>query len=186
MTLEEFISLDPAKIRRDKDLMQLFVSFYKAAFSLTPNCAGCVFTKGFNKLKRYALKGEKKINFTKSNDMEDINFVLKKQYRLKILTYRENGITYRSYGYNLDSYFASKLVEHGKSEVFATLPKSKKEEVKEVDFTNNLKQVGNWDYDSMDWKEDILPLYAELKEKTGKKAVSRSKKDVIDFINENK
>ena len=38
----------------------------------------------------------------------------------------------------------------------------------------------------MDWKEEILPLYAELKEKTGKKAVSRSKKDVIAFINENK
>ena len=180
MTLEEFISLDPAKIRRDKDLMQLFVSFYKAAFSLTPNCAGCVFTKGFNKLKRYALKGEKKINFTKSNDMEDINFVLKKQYRLKILTYKENGITYRSYGYNLDSYFASKLVEHGKSEVFAKLPKSKKEEPK--------KELGKEvvDYAEMDWKEEILPLYAELKEKTGKKAVSRSKKDVIAFINENK
>lgn len=178
MTLEEFISLDPKKIRRDKQLMQLFVNFYKAAFSLEPNCAGCVFNRGFDKLKRFAKKGEKKINFTKKTIMEK-TFVVKAQYRGKILTYKEGGIVYRKYGNNLDEAFALKLVEHGKSEVFAKLPKSKKEEPK--------KELGKEvvDYAEMDWKEDILPLYAELKEKTGKKAVSRSKKDVIAFINEN-
>src|SRR5690606_1742795 len=122
----------PAKIRRDKDLMQLFVNFYKAAFSLEPNCAGCVFTKGFNKLKRFAKKGEKKINFTEKTIMEK-TFVVKAQYRGKILTYKENGIVYRRYGNNLDEEFALKLVEHGKSEVFATPPQKSQKKINKID-----------------------------------------------------
>ena len=179
MTLEEFVSLDPDKIRRDKQLMQLFVDFYKAAFSLEPNCAGCVFKRGFNKLRRYSKQGKKSVNFEKNITMEPNTFILKSQHRLKILTYKEDGIVYRSYGYNLTEDFARKLVEHGKSDVFAKLPKTKdvkketKKEAKEIDLTNNLKQVGTLDYESMDWKDGILPLYAEVRERTGEKAKSR-------------
>src|SRR5690606_6584687 len=115
MTLEEFVSLDPDKIRRDKQLMQLFVDFYKAAFSLEPNCAGCVFKRGFNKLKRHA-KG-KIVNFEKNITMEK-TFIVKAQYRGKILTYKENGVVHRKYGNSLTEEFALKLVEHGKGEVF--------------------------------------------------------------------
>ena len=50
--------------------------------------------------------------------------------------------------------------------------------------TNNLKQVETLDYESMDWKDEILPLYAETRERTGEKAKSRSKNDVIEFIKE--
>lgn len=187
MTLEEFVSLDPNKIRRDKELMQLFVDFYKAAFSLTPNCEGCVFKRGFDKLKRHA-KG-KSVNFEKNITMEQNTFILKSQYRLKILTYKEESIVYRSYGYNLTEHFAKKLVEHGKSDLFAKLPESKKS-VKTVFFqkesdVNTYYEVSSenkFDYDSMDWKEEILPLYAEIRERTGEKANSRSKNDVIAFI----
>lgn len=187
MTLEEFVSLDPNKIRRDKELMQLFVDFYKAAFSLTPNCAGCVFKRGFNKLKRYSKQGEKKVNFEKNTTMEQNTFILKSQHRLKILTYREEGIVYRSYGYNLTEDFAKKLVEHGKSDLFAKLPQSKKpsKTVSEVKPKETSKEnPKSNDYDSMDWKDEILPLYAEVRERTGEKAKSRSKNDVIAFIRE--
>ena len=186
MTLGEFVSLDPNKIRRDKELMQLFVDFYKAAFSLTPNCAGCVFKRGFDKLKRHA-KG-KSVNFEKNITMEQNTFILKSQYRLKILTYKEEGIVYRSYGYNLTEHFAKKLVQHGKSDVFAKLPDTKKatKEVNEVKAKEpNKTTVKSNDYDSMDWKDEILPLYAETRERTGEKAKSRSKNDVIAFIKEN-
>src|SRR5690606_41080446 len=108
MTLEEFVSLDPNKIRRDKQLMQLFVDFYKAAFSLEPNCAGCVFKTGFNKLIRYAKKGEKTVTLQKNTTMEK-TFIVKAQYRGKILTCKENGTVFRKYGNSLTEEFANKL-----------------------------------------------------------------------------
>src|SRR5690606_4109155 len=125
MTLEEFVSLDPDKIRRDKQLMQLFVDFYKAAFSLEPNCEGCVFKRGLNKLKRYAKKGEKTVTLQKNTTMEK-TFIVKAQHRGKILTYTENGTVYRKYGSRLTEEFANKPVEHGKGEVFAKLPETTK------------------------------------------------------------
>lgn len=165
MTLEEFIALDPKKIRRSEGLMRLFVEFYEAAFSLKPNCAGCTFNKGFGRLKIYAKKGTTKTIVMKS---EKKTFLLKPKYRSKILTYKENGKTYRKYGHSIDEDFANKLVEYGKGDVFAKLP-----EVEE-------KQSSK--YDAMDWKEEVLPLYAEVKERTGNKAESRKKEDVIAFL----
>lgn len=192
MTLGEFVSLDPNKIRRDKELMQLFVDFYKAAFSLTPNCAGCVFKRGFNKLKRHA-KG-KIVNFEKNITMEK-TFIVKAQHRGKILTYKENGVVHRKYGNNLTEEFAHKLVEHGKSDVFAKLPDNKKKQktiavidrndIDEAKSTDKEIVLKSKNYESMDWKDEILPLYAETRERTGEKAKSRSKNDVITFIKEN-
>ena len=53
MTLDEFVRLDPKQIRTDKELMQLFVNYYEAAFSFIPKCVGCSFNKGFKKLKKF-------------------------------------------------------------------------------------------------------------------------------------
>ncbi len=50
MTLQEFVRLNPKEIRRDKELMQLFVNFYEAAFFVVPKCVGCSFKSGFKKL----------------------------------------------------------------------------------------------------------------------------------------
>lgn len=169
MTIEEFVTLDPYKIRRSDELMRLFVEFYEAAFSLKPNCAGCVFNKGFNRLKRYAL-GSKKNLTMESNDKR--TFVLKPNYRGKILTYKENGVVYRKYGHAMTDDFALKLIEHGKEDVFSKLPEQ--EEADEP-------KTG---YGSMDWKTEILPLYNEVKERTGEKAESRKKEDIINFLKE--
>lgn len=181
MTLGEFVSLDPNKIRRDKELMQLFVDFYKAAFSLTPNCAGCVFKRGFEKLKRHSQKGEKKtVTLLKQETMEN-TFLLKKEFRLKILTYNENGQIKRMYGYRLTEEFARKLVEHGKEDLFVKLPDLVKQgPVKEP--KKEVKQTTKKNYSEMDWKSEILPLYAEVRERTGEKADSRAKNDIIAFL----
>lgn len=185
MTLDEFVKLDPKKIRRDKELMQLFVDFYKAAFSLQPNCVGCVFNSGFNKLKRYAKKG----NFTENKTiMQSKTFILKPKQAVKIHRYKESGKMYRTYGYAMDEAFARKLVEHGKTDIFAKLPDNVKlqSKAKVVD-NKNIPTLTSKpkDYASMDWKDEILPLYASVREKTGKKANSRSKDDIIAFLKEN-
>lgn len=165
MTLGEFIILDPKKIRRSEELMRLFVDFYEAAFLLRPNCAGCAFKKGFNRLKKYHKKGNFKQNI---KTMDTKTFVVKPKFRTKILRYKENGITYRKYGHALTEEFAKKLVAHGRGDVFAVAP-----------------QEEGMNYSEMDWSSEILPLYAEVKERTGEKAESRKKDDIIAFLKVN-
>src|SRR5690606_38487862 len=138
--------------------------------------------------------GKKSVNFEKNITMEPNTFILKSQHRLKILTYKEDGIVYRSYGYNMTEDFARKLVEHGKSDVFDKLAESKKEQktiavidrndIDEAKSTDKEIVLKSKNYESMDWKDEILPLYAETRERTGEKAKSRSKNDVIEFIKE--
>lgn len=169
MELEEFVRLKPEQIRRDERLMQLYVKFHEAAFSFTPKCTGCSFKSGFEKLRRYATKGEKKI--TKFETMEAKTFRLKKKYWNKILTFKKSGITYRKYGNNIDEVFARDLVASGQEHLFDVLPKKEKVE-------NNY-------FESLNYRKELIPLYEEVSEKLGKEAISRKKEDIINFLREN-
>lgn len=177
MELNEFVRLDPDKIRRDKGLMQLYVNFYGAAFSVLPNCVGCSFKKGFNKLKRYASGGEKIINFEKKNTTMEKTFILKKQQTLKIHSYKKDGKMVRAYGYNMTEEFANELVKAGKSDIFAKLPTS-------GDVDKKPKDTGS-KFADMDYRTEILPLYNEIKDRTGKSAEGKKKVDIIKFLQAN-
>lgn len=195
MELKEFVRLDPDQIRRDKELMQLFVEFYEAAFSFIPKCVGCAFKKGFKKLKQYAQNSEKNIIFKqKVIQMETKTFQLKKQYHTKILTYKKDGVIYRKYGNQLTEEFAKELVKAGKEDLFVKLPESKSiisAAINEIlkshsDFKPSVIVVDSEDYySSLNHQKELLPLYAEVKERTGKKALSNKKADIIAFLIEN-
>lgn len=190
MTLEEFVRLDPKQIRRDKELMQLFVNFYEAAFSFIPKCAGCSFNSGFKKLRKYATNSKKIIKFDKTvNTMESKTFELKKQFKLKILTYKKDGVTYRKYGHALDEDFARELVAYGKGDVFKVLPKKKdvvKENPKQDVTAIEVKDVETVvNYKSMSYRDELFPLYKEVSERLDKKANSNTKEDIIAFLKEN-
>lgn len=194
MRLEEFVRLEPKQVRRDKELMQLFVNFYEAAFSFIPKCVGCSFNGSFKKLVRYANSDKKNIKFdANSYKMEAKTFELKKEYKLKILSYKKDGITYRKYGNKITEDFARELVNAGKTEYFKTLPnnvKAKaifndgkteaiKENIHDIDF-----KVSN-PFESLDYRTELIPKYNYVSEKTGKEAKSRKKEDVIAFLLEN-
>lgn len=195
MELKEFVRLDPNQVRRDKELMQLFVDFYEAAFSFIPKCVGCAFKSGFKKLKKYAESNNKIIKFDKIiNIMESKTFVLKNQYKLKILTYKKDGVIHRAYGYNLTEEFAKELVKAGKTELFSKLPESKSiisGAINEVskshsDFKPTVIVFDSEDYyNSLNHQKELLPLYSSVKERTGKKALSNKKSDIIAFLIEN-
>ncbi len=195
MTLEEFVRLSPKQIRSDERLMQLYVKFHEAAFSFTPKCTGCSFKSGFEKLRRYSTKGEKKI--TKFGTMEAKTFKLKKKYWNKILTFKKSGITYRKYGNNIDEVFARELVASGQEDLFDKLPKVSKGKHKvELHLKDGTKEIYGIEeglevseykspYKEMDYRKELLPLYAEISEATGKFAKSKKKNDVIAFLLEN-
>src|SRR5690606_7986675 len=179
MTLEEFVRLDPSQIRRSERLMQLFVDFYEAAFSFKPKCAGCSFKKGFKKLQAYTTKGSKKI--IKFDNMDLKTFQLKKSYRSKILTYKKDGVTYRKYGNKLTEDFAIALVADGQEHLFDKLPKVKRGKVDVKELEVNVEK----DYSSLNYRKELIPLYDEVSQKTGKESKSRKKEDIIAFLKEN-
>lgn len=172
MELNEFVRLDPNKIRRDKELMQLYVNFYEAAFSFLPNCVGCSFKTGLKKLARYANgAGKKTITYNQTSKTMERTFTLKNQFKLKILTYKKGGRVHRAYGYNMTEEFAKELVEAGKSEVFAKLPA-----------TGSTSEPKGSKYSDMDYRTEIMPLYNEIKDRTGKTAEGKKKTDIIAFL----
>ena len=184
MTLEEFVGLDPNKIRRDKELMQLYIKFYEAAFFVIPNCAGCSFKGGFKKLKQYSISGTKNINFEKNIiEMKNLKtFLLKKQHLTKILTYKAEGRTHRKYGNQLTNEFAIELVKDGQSDLFHKLPEGSEG----TKFYEDGKEIAiKFNYSEMDYHKDILPLYAEARDRTGKQADSRKQEDIIKFLEDN-
>jgi len=187
MTLGEFVKIEPQIIRRDNELMQLYINFYEAAFFLIPNCVGCSFKSGFKKLKQYAIHGEKNINFDK-NIIEMKNpktFLLKPIYQTKILTYVDSDKRiHRTYGYSLTEEFANELVKAGKGDHFNKLPEGSDDLT--VSKNGNLADLDKrLDYASMDYHKEILPLYAEVRERTGKQANSKKQADIIKFLQEN-
>ena len=206
MELKEFVGLKPSEIRRDKGLMQLYVDFYEAAFFLKPNCIGCSFKSGFKKLKKYANNGEKTVNLVENTKpMETKTFILKNQYKLKILSYKKDGVTHRKYGHSITEDFARELVKAGRTEIFAKLPgstgnldasigkkegifkgnekKESKNDPNELDYKNAaITEYNPKSFADMDYRTELLPLYNEIKDRTGKSAIGKSKQDIIDFL----
>jgi len=191
MELKDFVKLNPKEVRRDKGLMQLYVKFYEAAFFVIPNCIGCSFKSGFKKLSKYANNSIKTINLVeKTKKMETKTFILKNQFKLKILSYKKNGITHRRYGYGVDENFAKELVKAGRSDVFSKLPdgkaKGSNEVVEKVDeVVSDVVESKETNYDAMDYRTELKPLYNEIRDRTGKSANGKSKNDIIEFLKEN-
>jgi hypothetical protein len=185
MTLNEFVRLSPQQIRKSERLMQLFVEFYEAAFSFKPKCAGCSFKKGFKKLKAFSTSDPQKI--TKFESMETKTFKIKRKFMSKILTYKKDGVTHRKYGNKVTEDFARGLVESGQEDVFDILPekqskaKKKKIEAEEIVVVETTVK----DYETMNYRNELLPLYETVSEKTGKQADSRKKPDIIAFLKAN-
>lgn len=114
MTIEEFILLDKAKVRRDSNLMSLYLEFFKTAFGRVPNCAGCSFGTDWQKLvSLYSIKGEKKVTLQKGKTMNTISI---KKIQGKILTYRKDGKTYRQYDNILTDSFIKEFIVSGTEE----------------------------------------------------------------------
>lgn len=185
MTAKEFVSIDAKQIRASEELMQLFVNFYEAAFFIKPNCGGCIFNAGFKKLKKFhSINQKNNINF---EVMKERTFKINRKYLSDILTYKKDGVTYRKYANKMTEEFAIQLIADGQTHIFDVLPKDAKEvsKTQEVAEVKEVTEVQGVDYYAMNYRKEVLPLYAKLSEQTGKKAVNNKKKSIIDFIKKN-
>ena len=114
MTVNELILLDKAKVRRDSNLMHLYLEFFKETFGRVPICAGCSFGTDWTKL--VAKYSKKSVTLQKVNPMKTITI---KKIQGKILTYKKNGRTYRQYDNILTDEFIKEYVSNGTEEEIA-------------------------------------------------------------------
>lgn len=143
MKINEFILLDKAKVRRDSNLMSLYLDFFKTAFGRVPNCAGCSFGTDWQKLvSLYSIKGEKKVTLQKGKIMNTISI---KKIQGKILTYRKEGKTFRQYDNILTDEFIKEFIVSGTEE-------ENKERVKMFNFPTNL----DLEFKTETWEHKIV------------------------------
>lgn len=137
MTIQDLISNDSTKVRRDSNLMLFYIETFKEAFGYAPSCVGCTFNSDWLKLLR-KLNGTDENLLTLQKEKTMATFKLKRQEG-KILSFKKDGITYRKYDTSLTEDFVIGYLENGTDEqiterkaMFSKLPKVKTEvEVKE-------------------------------------------------------
>lgn len=117
MTINEFILLDKHKVRRDSNLMSLYLYFFQKAFERVPNCAGCSFGADWQKLINFHTGNkEKSVTLQKQKVMNNISI---KKIQGKILTYRKDGRTFRMYDNILTDDFIKEFISNGTEEEIA-------------------------------------------------------------------
>ncbi len=109
MTKDELIKLGKHKVRRDSNLMSIYINLFKEQFGYKPNCASCSFETDW---KRFNSGGQITTHKTITNT------TMEKSYRLKrntsdILAYKANGKTYRSYANKASEAFMSAYLTNG-------------------------------------------------------------------------
>jgi len=114
MTVEELILIDKYKVRRDSNLMSLYLQYFKETFNYLPNCAGCSFASDWQKL--VAKYSKKYVTLQKVNSMKTIS--IKKQQG-KILSYKKDGKTFRLYDNILTDDFIKEYLINGTDEEIA-------------------------------------------------------------------
>ena len=143
MTVNELILLDKAKVRRDSNLMHLYLEFFKEAFGRVPNCAGCSFGTDWQKL--VSLYSKKSVTLQKVNPMKTIQI---KKIQGKILTYKKGGRTYRQYDNILTDEFIKEFIVSGTEE-------ENKERVKMFNFPVEEKSFEEIAEDNVSKKETV-------------------------------
>lgn len=136
MNVLELLNMDASKVRGNSNLMRIYIDFYKEAFGVEPNCAGCTFKKDFNKLKKhYAQDNQKNI---KVMETKQATFKYKRPQG-KILSYKSGNATVRRYDNLLTEEFVIGYLTNGTPEQleerkkqFSILPKQLTE-VKEIE-----------------------------------------------------
>lgn len=114
MTANELISINSDKVRRDSNLMALYINHFEKAFGHKPNCAGCTFKSDW---QRFVAKIKGADTQSKTTEIMNtaIDFKLKRREN-KILSYKKNGKTYRQYDTKLTAEFVEGYLTNGTPE----------------------------------------------------------------------
>src|SRR5699024_3798424 len=134
-------------ILSSEELTKRYIELYTAFFGKEPKCVGCSVKKDYIRLKN--------IIFKKNIKMESEKYILKNKFKSKILSYKENKRTIRSYGRLIYDDFAMKFIKYGihqklkeeRIKMFEQLPKDK----------SHLQQLTREELNEMLLEKDLNP-----------------------------
>jgi len=130
MTKEELILKTKAKVRRDSNLMSIYIELFFQQFGYRPNCAGCSFNSDWDK---FARSGNNSISVVPASiGIVEKTFAFKDP-AIIMLSYKKDKITYRKYSNKATDAFVREYLKHGTKEeikqrknLFKTLPEKAK------------------------------------------------------------
>lgn len=145
MTVNELILKNKHEVRRDSNLMSLYLQYFQETFNKVPNCAGCSFSTDWQKLVSFHSKPQTQKVMKKVSKTITI-----KKIQGKILLYKKDGKTYRLYDNILNDNFISEYLKNGTKEEITERKKLFNFPVKETetDFTHNTSIEDNEIIDS--------------------------------------
>lgn len=133
MEVKELITKSASEVRRNPDLIELYLVEFEKVFGKRPNCAGCTFQKDWQRfVNSFRAKKEK------NQVIMDGTFKYKGG-KVLMLTYWMDGKPYRKYSNRLTEEFAINYLTYGTPEQiaerkkeFLVLPESLRETKKET------------------------------------------------------
>lgn len=130
MTKEELILKTKAKVRRDSNLMSIYIELFFDQFGYRPNCASCSFNSDWDKFVRAG-----SVSFVggrSSQVIGDKTFAFKKPTS-DILSFKKDGKMHRKYANKATDEFIREFLKHGtkeeikqRKELFKVLPEKAK------------------------------------------------------------
>lgn len=108
----ELINKGMHEVRRDSNLMHLYIELFQKAFKFKPVCAGCSFSTDW--FKFVSFYNPKSVTLQKEKVMSKTISIKKVSH--KILSYKKDGRTYRLYDNNLNDDFIKNYLENGTEE----------------------------------------------------------------------
>ncbi len=131
MDVKELILINADKVRRDSNLLALYLESFHQAFGYKPNCAGCSFNSDWQKLVKFVNTGEKSLSLPYQNTDKNMNTFKLKKIQNKILSFKKDGITHRKYDNLFYEDFAVAFLTNGteselaeRRKLFAVLPEA--------------------------------------------------------------
>lgn len=142
MTVQELVNKTSQEVRRNPDLMALYIKYYQKKFGSIGSCAGCGFASGFEKLRKAVNSGVQQTKTIKMKKETNNTFQFLNNSN-EILTYFVNKKPIRKYKKQADEDFIIGYLINGTKEeiekrkkLFKVLPESlRSKKQKEVEET---------------------------------------------------
>jgi hypothetical protein len=113
MQVQELILQNKDKVRRDSNLMSLYLKFFREAYGYAPSCAGCSFNSDWQTFVSFYSKNTLTLQSKKIKIMEGITI---KIIEGNILSYQKDEIIYRKYDNILTPEFIDGYLKNGTAE----------------------------------------------------------------------
>jgi hypothetical protein len=115
MEVQELILQNKDKVRRNSNLMSLYLKFFKEAYGYSPSCAGCSFNSDWQTFVSFYSKNTLTLQ-SKNLKIKIMEGITIKRIEGNILSYQKDEVIYRKYDNILTPDFIDGYLKNGTDE----------------------------------------------------------------------